>query len=536
MESFLKLIEQLDSSTSTNQKVEALAHYFVNASPVDASWMLFFLSGHRLKRLISSRKLYIWCLEWLDIPEWLFLESYAQVGDTAELISLLIPPKPKVNDQSLSFSGWLQTYILPLKDLTDEEQKNAIIAQWSKQTQLECFVMNKILTGSFRIGVSHLLTLKGLEKAFDIPAAHLSHRLSGEWTPSAEAFLELISKENHSLSTSLNPYPFYLASPFEGDLTELEEPSEWAAEWKWDGIRAQLICRNGKIAIWSRGNDLITASFPELFNDQVMQHSYVLDGEILVFENERPRPFANLQKRLGRKKVTAAMQTQYPVAFMIYDVLEWDSVDLRSLPFSERRAKLNEVIPNVLQNDLWHISPLLQFTSWPEVLLLRQQAESNLTEGVMLKKLNSKYGVGRQRGYWWKYKIDTMTIDAVLIYAQPGSGYRSGLYTDYTFAVWSGDTLVPIAKAYSGLTKQEIAELDNWIRKHTVEKFGPVRQVEPFQVFEIAFENIQVSNRHKAGLALRFPRIKRWRKDKTYEMADHIETLQEQLKRRSTYG
>jgi DNA ligase 1 len=534
MKQFLDLIQQIDSTTSTNEKVHWIAKYFSNASPADAAWALFFLTGKRFKRLISSLKLREWCLQETKIPHWLFVESHAQVGDTAEVISLLIKGDPSAPPDPRSFDEWMNELILPLKTLPEEEQKKIITDLWHRQSYHERFVMNKILAGSFRIGVSYLLTVQGLSKAYQLPTSALNIRLAGDWEPTQEFFKSLISQDQVK-THALNPYPFFLASPFEGDLNELGDPGDWLAEWKWDGIRAQIICREGQTAIWSRGKDLITPSFPELFNESLLNHSFVFDGEILAYEKDRPRPFADLQKRLGRKKVSANIQKQYPVALMIYDLLEWDGEDLRHLPFEQRRQKLTELFPKTIHHPQWYISPALSIKEWSDVPILKAQAEGNMTEGLVLKKKNSHYGIGRRRGSWWKYKIDPMTVDAILIYAQPGSGYRSGLYTDYTFGVWDEGVLVPVAKAYSGLTQEEINQMDKWIRKNTIEKFGPVRSVKPEQVFEIAFENIQLSNRHKAGLALRFPRIKRWRTDKTADMADDLNYLKDLYHKRSSY-
>ncbi|MCE5316147.1 MAG: ATP-dependent DNA ligase [Parachlamydia sp.] len=530
MRNFIDLIKSLDSTTSTNEKVDAIARYFRHSQPQDAVWGLFFLTGNRFKRLISSVKLREWCQELAGIPDWLFIESYARVGDSAEVIALLLPSQ-EGGEEERSLGSWMAEIVLPLKGKPEEEQKSVIVACWKRQSSFERFIMNKILMGNFRIGVSTLLTIKGLSQAFDIPVTTLSLRLSGEWTPTASFFSSLISKKEEESRGGLQPYPFFLASPLESPLSDLGSPEEWAAEWKWDGIRAQIICRGREAAIWSRSHELITPSFPELLTDLPESEDFILDGEILAFEKDKPRHFADLQKRLSRKIVTPLLQTRYPVAFMIYDLLEWQGKDKRQEFFLERREFLTNN-PHFFRNSLWKLSPLLPFESWEELQQLRAKAFELMTEGIMLKRKNSAYGIGRKRGDWWKYKVDSMTVDAVLIYAQPGSGYRSGLYTDYTFGVWDKNELVPIAKAYSGLTQQEIKEVDRWIRQETLEKYGPVRKVKPFQVFELAFENIQISGRHKSGIALRFPRIKRWRKDKTAEMADTLDSLKELLKSR----
>lgn len=531
MQRFFTLIDDLDSTTSTNEKVHKIAAYFSSCSPEDGAWALFFLSGQRFKRFLSLQKLRQWCQEITNIDDWLFAEALSRVGDSAEAISLLLPqPRERVLKEE-SLVKWLEHHIFPLSSLSEEAQKKLILDTWAKQSSFEKFVTNKILSGTFRIGVSFLLTVKALSQAFNIPDTLINIRLAGSWEPTAAFFQQLISKEESANTPSLRPFPFFLASPLDKPFEEIGNPDEWIAEWKWDGIRAQLINKQGQQAIWSRGNDLITHSFPDLFNDEILKKNFVLDGEILVYENERPRPFADLQKRLGRKQVTASIMKQYPAFFMIYDLLQWEDKDIRSLPYKERRLLLEKNRDFFLEMPSWRISPIMEVDDWQQVVDLRLQATQNMTEGLILKKKDSSYGIGRRRGSWWKYKVESMTVDAVLIYAQPGSGYRSGLYTDYTFGIWNEkNELVPIAKAYSGLTQSEILQVDKWIRAHTQEKFGPVRQVKPELVFEIAFENIQISKRHKSGLALRFPRIKRWRQDKTSDMADNLDYLHQLLK------
>lgn len=532
MHKFMELIEQLDSTTSTNEKAHFIAAYFKQASAGDAAWALFFLSGHRLKRFISSPKLWAWCMQETKIPPWLIEECYAHVGDSAELIALLIQEKEH-QTETRTLSQWMDDFILPLKDKTEEEQRQLVTRVWKRQTRFERFLMNKILGGSFRLGVSALITVKGLSQAFDIPLPALNIKLAGEWQPTADFFTHLIS-EHTAPSNPLNPYPFFLAAHMEGDPEQLGDPHLWMAEWKWDGIRAQIIQRTGGQAIWSRGNELITRSFPELIPST--NHTFVVDGEILAFQQERPLPFSELQKRLGRKAVTKGIQEKYPVHFMVYDLLEWDGEDLRHLPYQMRRELLHTHRDILLAHPLYRLPPAMEIQNWEQARQWRADAIKAGTEGLIFKRKDSSYGSGRKRGFWWKYKVESMTIDAVLIYAQPGSGYRSGLYTDYTFGIWDNGELVPIAKAYSGLTQAEIREVDKWVRRETLEKFGPVRRVKPELVFELAFENIQESKRHKAGLAVRFPRIKRQRQDRTAETANTLDDLRQLLKERLSHG
>jgi DNA ligase-1 len=521
MRQFTDLFDQIDQTQSTNEKVSYMQNYFSSCSDADGAWALFFLCGHRIKRLISSKLLLQWCHTTLLLPIWLIEESYASVGDTAETISLLLPRKDEgVNLYTLT--EWMEERIKPLKGLNPELQREKILGFWNELRTKEIFILNKILTGSFRVGVSSLLTLKGLSQAIHVSREILSQRLMGTWEPTAAFFASLKAAENER---SLNPYPFYLAYPFESDLPSLGRPDEWVIEWKWDGIRGQAVIREEGVALWSRGNELISLQFPELLEAfKNIPYGMVFDGEIVAYQEGRPLAFAELQKRLGRKNVSKAMQEKVPVVFIVYDILEYKGDDIRSFSLAERRAIFENIpfpSPKIL------VSEEIKHNDWETILHLRKQSREKATEGLMLKKRDSVYGVGRQKNYWWKYKIDPMTIDAVLLYAQAGSGRRANLFTDYTFGVWKENELVPIAKAYSGLNQQEIQELDYWIRKNTEEKFGPVRKVKALQVFELAFESIQLSKRHKSGIALRFPRILRWRKDKPYQECDSLEIIKQ---------
>lgn len=520
MRKFIALFDDIDQTQSTNEKVLHIKSYFASCGDEDGAWALFFLCGHRLKRFISSRMLLLWSRELIDLPVWLIDECYASVGDTAETISLLLPRKEEIKNE-FSLSEWMEIIIKPLQELKPEEKQEKILSFWKESSSKEIFIMNKILTGSFRMGVSSLLTIKALAQALNVSREILSQRLMGNWQPTGEFFKSLKSFE--ASNKYLNPYPFYLAYPFVGDLQSLGPPSDWFIEWKWDGIRAQAVIREEGIALWSRGNELISDQFPELIETfKAIPSGTVLDGEVLAHINDRPLPFSELQKRLGRKNVSKVMIEKVPIVFMVYDILEYAHVDLRNKPLNERRTLLESLSINSFRIIL---SPQLLNSEWSEILDLRLQSRENGTEGLMLKKIASRYGTGRQKGYWWKYKVDPLTIDAVLMYAQAGTGKRANLFTDYTFGVWKENELIPIAKAYSGLNQDEIHELDQWIRKNTEEKFGPVRKVKAFHAFEIGFEGIQVSKRHKSEVALRFPRILRWRKDKPIQECDTLESI-----------
>lgn len=553
MKHFATLYEALDSTTSTNEKVAAMVDYFTSASPADAAWALFFLTGRRFKRFISSRMMTDWFLQTSGMPGWLFSESYEAVGDTAETISLLIDSMPKdvmtgktggetpssINESEVAHAGetehwslaeWIEHRILPLQHLQAEDQMLQLADWWKTLSRAEVYMLNKLLSGAFRVGVSQTLVVRAIAQVAGLTPARISHRLMGNWEPTGEFFQSLIS-DAHTEDDS-RPYPFFLAYQLDQDVRELGDITAWQVEWKWDGIRAQLIKRNGEIYLWSRGEDLITERFPEIVEAaSALPNGTVLDGEILAydFEKELPFPFAILQTRIGRKSLSKKILEGAPVVFMAYDLLETEGQDIRETALKDRRRMMSDLIGHVpdSQQERFRISRALLPENWDEVEGMREQSRERGVEGFVLKKLESPYQTGRKKGDWWKWKVDPFTVDAVLIYAQAGSGKRGNLYTDYTFAVWQEERLVPVAKAYSGLSNEEIEKLDRWIRSHTLEKFGPVRSVEAHHVFELAFEAIAPSSRHKSGVALRFPRIARWRHDKTPPDADTLERLKE---------
>ncbi|MBE9179540.1 ATP-dependent DNA ligase [Oculatella sp. LEGE 06141] len=534
MKRFTRLYQQIDATTSINEKVRVLQHYFQDELPHNAVWGLYLLLGKIRRRLITSKTLRDIFLQVSDIPEWLFQECHAHVGDSAETIALLLHETPLKRHQTsasdntkpdIALHEWMEVIIPQVKGVkSDEALRQLVVSWWSSLDDIEVFVLNKVLTGAFRMGASEKLVIKGLSAAFGISESVLAHRLMGDFEPTVEFYQQLTARAAEEQRSPSRPYPFFLASPLDEEKFQTEDVWRWQAEWKWDGIRAQIIRRADELFIWSRGEDLITHQFPE-FEAVFLQlpDGVVLDGEILGWMGDRPLPFNHLQKRLGRKKVTQKVIDENPVHFIAYDLLEQDGADIREQPLLKRRQSLVDVLATI-DSPLVHGSPTLTVESFEQVKALRQHSRDRGAEGLMLKAIDSPYLVGRKRGYWWKYKVDPLSLDAVLLYAQAGSGKRANLFTDYTFALWNQGELVPFAKAYSGLDNQEIDELDRWIRKHTIEKFGPVRSVEPVYVFEIGFEGIAQSTRHKSGISVRFPRILRWRKDKPVEEADTLQT------------
>ena len=532
MKLFTELYNALDQTNKTNEKVEALKNYFAEALKSDAAWALYFLSGRKPRQIVPSKKLREWALELSGIPEWLFDESRDMVGDGAETIALLLPDNSHTDETPLH--ALVEEQLLPLRGADEAVQKAAVIAAWSRMNYSQRLIYNKLISGSFRVGVSQLLVVRALSQLSEIPTDIIAHRLMGEWQPSAEFFAHLINPELEADETPIaRPYPFHLAHQIDFDLAELGEVGEWQAEWKWDGIRAQVIKRAGQVFIWSRGEDLMTERFPEIARAAAgLPDGTVLDGEILPWMDGKVMPFTELQKRIGRKNLTAKILAEVPVILQTYDILEYDGRDIRSLEIYIRREFLEKVIAQLPPEAqaIFRPTEIIEAANWSALAERREQSRELGVEGFMLKKRDSVYRTGRHRGDWWKWKIEPMTIDAVLLYAQKGTGKRSGLYTDYTFAVWNDEgELVPFAKAYSGLTDAEIRRVDNFVRRHTRETFGPVRSVEPKLVFELAFENIQRSTRHKSGVAVRFPRILRWREDKTIKDADSLKTIHDLL-------
>jgi DNA ligase-1 len=543
MKAFAELYANLDATTSSNAKLAALQAYFLQAPAEDAAWAVYFLSGGRPRQLVPTRLLRDMATEAAGIEPWLFEESYQSVGDLAETISLLLPESPHTSDDGLAV--WLEEKLLPLRGLPPEELAERLPALWAQLDQPSLMLCIKLITGSFRVGVSKLLVTRALAAMAGLDSKRVAQRLVGYTDlsnrPTAEGYLKLIAAESSDEHAQRGgqPYPFFLAhglaQPVEQFEALLGSPADWQVEWKWDGIRAQLVKREGRLWIWSRGEELVTDRFPELHElENSLPDGTVIDGEIVVWKGA-VQPFALLQQRIGRKTLSKKILEDAPVAVLAYDLLEHQGDDWRNHTQAERRAQLEQVISDCDQPTL-RASPLLTGKSWQALAEQREASRSLGVEGMMLKARDGLYGVGRTKdmGVWWKWKVDPFSVDAVLIYAQRGHGRRASLYSDYTFAVWDGPpgserTLVPFAKAYSGLTDEEMRKVDAIVRKTTVEKFGPVSSVTPSMVFELGFEGIALSKRHKSGIAVRFPRMLRWRQDKSVDDADSLATLQDLL-------
>jgi len=527
MKLFTELYTELDQTNKTNEKVEALKFYFERADSRDAAWALYFLSGRKPRQIVPSKKLREWAIEISEVPEWLYEESRDTVGDGAETIALLLPFNSSSDETPLHIL--VEKRLIPLRGADETVQYEEVLSSWQGMDYSQRLVYNKLISGSFRVGVSQLLVTRALAQLSDIPTDIIAQRLMGNWEATAEFYEKVVSSEMDADEKPIaRPYPFHLTHQIDFSLEKLGEIKDWQAEWKWDGIRVQIIKRENQVFLWSRGEDLITERFPEIAEAATfLPNGTVLDGEILPWREDSVLPFTELQRRIGRKNVSAKMLAEVPVIVQVYDSLEFENEDIRADEFKKRRSNLERIFENldVEAKRILRITDSVSAESWEQLAEKRENSRSLKVEGLMLKKLDSPYRVGRHRGDWWKWKIDPFTIDAVLLYAQKGTGKRANLFTDYTFAVWKQGELVPFAKAYSGLTDKEIRKVDKFVRENTKETFGPVRSVTPKLVFELAFEAIQKSGRHKSGVAVRFPRILRWRDDKTIEEADSLETI-----------
>ncbi len=558
MKAFADLYARLDATTSSNAKLAAMRDYFREAPAEDAAWAVYFLAGGRPRQLVPTRLLRETAMRTAGLPEWLFEESYQAVGDLAETISLLLPETEHRSDAGLA--QWMRERLLPLRGLPPGELAARLPMLWTQLDRRSLLVCIKLITGAFRVGVSKLLVTRALASLADLDPKRVAQRLVGytdlSHHPSAARYRALIAAESDDEHAQRGgqPYPFFLAHPLQADVARFDEllgpPEHWHIEWKWDGIRAQLVKRDGLIWIWSRGEELVSERFPELCAlANCLPDGTVLDGEIVVWKSDDApphapldaapepttfgvQPFALLQQRIGRKNLTAKVLDAAPVVVLAYDLLEWQGMDWRQRPHAERRQQLETLLEQCRHPALL-ASPRVRGADWPTIARQRERSRALGVEGMMLKARAGQYGIGRTRdvGLWWKWKIDPYAVDAVLIYAQRGHGRRASLYTDFTFAVWDGEPgdperkLVPFAKAYSGLTDEEMRQVDAIVRRTTVEKFGPVRSVTPTLVFELGFEGIAASSRHKSGIAVRFPRMLRWRHDKPVGEADTLATL-----------
>ncbi|MFM9058032.1 MAG: ATP-dependent DNA ligase [Planctomycetaceae bacterium] len=531
MRAFTNLYWRLDATTSTNEKVVALREYFAAAPHDDAACALAVLRGDRQLRAVSTVQLREWAAAAAGYPAWLVEECYAHVGDLAETLALLLPEPDDADatgiDAGTGLAAVMRETVVGLRDAPEDRKREVVQAVWRRLAPRERIVWHKLLTGGLRVGVSRTLVARALAEVAGVDQAVMAHRLMGDSATDAAGFARLLAPDS-TAGDDRRPYPFFLASALDRPepaavAEDLGPVADWQAEWKWDGMRAQLVRRGADVAVWSRGEELVNEAFPEIVAAGLaLPAGSVLDGELLAIRDGRLLGFSALSKRAGRKRVTKQALADVPCAFVAYDLLEAEGVDLRDRPLAERRAALERLVPLSFNDALGgrsagagpFLSPLVAGGSWDALAALRAESRVRGVEGLMLKRRSSVYATGRTRGDWWKWKIEPLEIDVVLLYAQAGHGRRAGLHSDYTLGVWHEGKLVTVAKAYSGLTDAEIVEIDRIVRATTVEKHGPVRICTPTLVFQMAFEGVSASTRHKSGVAVRFPRLVRWRTDK----------------------
>lgn len=520
MKAFSELFTHIDQTTSTNDKIDALVQYLAVADERDAIWCVALLAGKRPKRTVKTNELWAWAAELSGLPGWILGESYHIVGDMGETISLVLPKGQATRDYHLYE---ILEQLNELRDGDEQQRKEYVTGMWQQFNKQELFIFNKLISGNFRMGVSDKIVIKALAKHFNTDENIIAHRLTGNWEIQGNTLTELLAAGESGGDIS-KPYPFYLAYALDAQPEDLGPVDDWIIERKYDGIRGQIIVRAGQLFVWSRGEDLLTEKFTEFAGlTNILPDGTVIDGEILPVKDGAILPFHTMQTRIGRKNVTKKALHEAPLVMICYDLIEHEGVDIRHLPMEQRRERLEQLVTRLQAEHTslpLQLSPTVQCSTWQEVAQERARSRDYTCEGLMLKRKNSEYKTGRRRGDWWKWKVDPLSVDGVLVYAQRGHGRRANLYTDFTFAVWDGEELVPFTKAYSGLTDKELLEVDTWIKKHTIEKFGPVRSVTPELVFELGFEGINPSPRHKSGVALRFPRILRWRQDKTIKEAN----------------
>ena len=526
MKAFSLMYRRLESTTSTLKRTAIIADFFRQASDKDKLWTIALFTHKRPRRTITTSYLRLWAAELANIPNWLFEDTYHIVGDLAETIAKIIPPPTYTSDNPLSY--WVEM-LIALKDKEEADKKEAILEAWKILDTDSRFLFNKLITGGFRIGVAQRTIVKALSAVLDQEENVIAHKLMGNWSPLAISYEELLLSDDPTADSS-KPYPFYLASPLDSPLDKLGSAGEWYAEYKWDGMRGQLIKRDNNVFLWSRGEELIIDQFPEFITLRNVESDFVIDGEILVFRDNQIKGFDHIQKRIGRKKVSKKILESHPAIMMAYDIMELNNNDIRELSQANRRIKLESLIDQNDFSNLIKISPLISFNDWSSLGQIRNLAREKNAEGLMLKSKLGPYKTGRKRGDWYKWKVDPMTFDGVLLYAQRGHGRRANLYSDFTFAVKDGDNLVPITKSYIGLTDNELTQISQFVRKNTIERFGPVSSVTPKLVFEVGFEGISKSNRRKVGISLRSPRILRWRHDKSVNEIDSLSDILRFLK------
>ncbi|MBT5377938.1 MAG: ATP-dependent DNA ligase [Opitutae bacterium] len=524
MNHFTQLFQSVDSVSGTNQRIRYLREYFEESKPEDSIWACWFLDGNRVKNLIRLKDLKILVADVCSLPLWLVEDSHEVVGDLAETLSLLLKSFAK-GKEPIPLSTVVEKFILPLSSMNVEEKCRTIKDAWARLRPEDLLPYHKLMMGAFRMGISNGNLCRALGDINNVPPAIIAQRMMGKWQPGDRTLQNIIVSA--TTEEDLNaPVPFCLASPLMAKVNTLGDNAEWQIEWKWDGIRAQLIKSHSGTLIWSRGGESVGGAFPEILEAaKLLPKGVCLDGEILAWNQNGLMPFHDLQRRLGRKSPGVQIQRTVPTRFIAYDIIRFAGEDLRNKVLVKRRHLLEQLVTSLPSQYPIGISRPVEAGNWEEYQILRDESREKGVEGFMLKHIESRYNPGRKKGGWYKWKIAPLEADMVLVGAQMGHGRRANIFSDYSLAVWHKDELVVVAKAYSGLTDNEILKVDKQIRKTIIGKFGPVRSVKPMIVFQVAFEGVQRSRRRKTGVGLRFPRIQRWRQDKLPEEAGHLDEI-----------
>ena len=542
MRNFATLFKELDETAQADLKIEALINYFKKVPPEDLAWTVSLLLGRKIKQVISVKRLRKWSVELTQIPDWLLAECLNNVGDLAETISLILPFEG--NSENIPLHVWIEQCIFPLKDQQEEIQKEKIVSFWHQLNSVERFLFNKLVTGSFHVDIPPKLIIKALSSFCSLNEKYISQRLIGNWVPTA-GFFNFLCTSNVSDTMANIPYPFNPVVQLDLKVEDLGNINQWLFEWKWNGIRSQIIKRENKVFIWSHDEDLLNDSFPELYElGSILPDGTVIEGIIIPIRDNILLPSAELKKRIAKRYPVKKILSDIPVSFVAFDLLEFDKEDIRNKSLNQRRNLLKEILNDITDKRII-LSGVVECNSWKDLKIARSEAGKKSVDGLMLKRLYSPYSIGSetivsamQSGIlttnWYKWKNDPLTINAILLYARLEQGSTSPLFKEYTFALWHDGKLIPFAKTSSGLTDEEIIQVDSFIRKNTLGKFGPVRTVKPELVFKLEFDGIQKSSRNKSGIVVLSPHITRWHHYKKIEEAGSLNSLTILLNNSST--
>lgn len=525
MKAFAELIFNLRKWDTENNQIRYIKEYFSISDDRDCIWAIYILLGKKIKNEFRSKQqLKKWACEYAEIPDWLFDESYSFTGDLTETISLILPGKEA--DSGRTLTEWMH-YMESFCKSDDQGNKKKVVDAWKELDHTETYVFNKLIPGNFKSGVDEKVIIKALSKFLNIESNVISNRIKSNWHPDLISFYELFSKFNPDDIIS-KPYPFIPEEVFESEPGVLGSAADWLAEQKFKGIRCQLIFRKGKIFLWTDNGELINDKFPEFeFIKKYLPDDSVFTGSIICINNGMKSQHNYLQARLRRKNISSKSLKESPVIFMMNDLLEYEGTDMRNKFLIERKEliKCNKFM--ISKNNLIKYSENIKFENWEELRTIRRKSSDTISGGIILKKKNSLFLSDINEKYLI-CKPEPLSADAVLMYALKGE--RTDLFSEFTLGVWDKGKLVSIAKINSGLSEEEIREVSEFVNNNTLEKFGPVRTVRPELVFNISFESISFSVRHKSGVVLQSPEISKWIRGKNIFDASSLENLKKFIK------